>query len=225
MNIDRLMKSATILFLFIIAGCRANREIHGVYNFPNNHATITLQKDSSFIYRYQFEFDSWRSEGKWTSPEKNLVILNSTIKNRTIPLHISELDLQGTNNPDNVLSVDVGMPENEKKFYNCSLYLNDSLYGRKRCDSLKFIIQKPINFIRLSLTGDVVIPNRYLDTLFTETYFTQRNTGNKLAIKLGYNDTLFKYRVLENVKLRIARKGLWFVDVWNTNQVLFLARK
>jgi hypothetical protein len=204
------MKLYLVLFTFLLSGCFSNKEIAGVYSSSKSPFSLTLRDDSTFSYRYKFQFAYEYSEGTWSRIGKNKIILNSYIKSRIIPLQVEENIFNGDKTDSNILSVDVGMPDKEKSFYQCSVYINYTLYSKKRCDSLSVLVNKPVSNFLFAINANEVIPNRFIDTLYTEKFSTKKTIGNKLKVRFLYNDSLFNYRVFDNEVVKVSKKGLKF---------------
>jgi hypothetical protein len=218
------MKLYLVLTALLLLGCFSNKEITGVYSSIKSPFSLTLREDSTFSYRYKFQFAYEYSEGTWSRIGKNKIILNSYTKSRIIPLQVEENFFNEDKSNSNLLSVDVGMPDKEKSFYRCSVYINDTLYSKKRCDSLSILVNKPISNFLFAINADEVIPNRFIDTLYTEKFSTKKTIGNKLKVTFLYNDSLFNYRVFNNEVVKVSKKGLKFFAAQD-NKLHFLPKK
>lgn len=203
-----------VFFIFLLFSCSSSREVPGEYLSSKSPYSLILNKDSTFSYRYKFEFAYKYSSGTWNKTGKNKIILNSYIKERRLPLKIYESGNNEENKSNvNFLSVNVDISDADKKYYWCEIFINDALYEKINCDSLSSIsITPPINSVFFGLTADERIPGRFLDTLYTDKFFPKSNSANKLKADISYIDSLFNYRVFNNEVLKMTRKGLNFYN-------------
>ena len=152
------------------------------------------------------------------------VILNSVYKDRTLPIRAMEYGAQEFG-ASNFVSVDINLPDEEKANYLCMIFINDTLCGTKTCDSLASItIPSSIRSIYFRFSGDEKVPARMMDTLSTDRFFPVATMGNKLQIHVLLNDSLFNYRVFDNVLYKVTPKGLRYYDP-RDNHWQYIARK
>lgn len=203
------MKIYIIIIIFFFSSCLSNKYLPGVYT--KDYATIILKDDSTFSYRYKFEFAYKYSEGVWKTIGKGRVLLNSVIQDSTI--HLQIFDDINKGEQANSLKVDVGIPIKERQFYICSLFINDSLYDKLSCDSLiHFVINKPIINYYFSITANENIPTRFIDTIYSEKVIPIKKFGNYELIKFQYNDSLFNYRIFSSYPLNVRKRGLFLYE-------------
>lgn len=118
------MKNHILFILFIFTGCTLRMKVPGIYSGSEKYSTVELVNDSIFSYRYKFEFAYEYSQGFWKKGLKNEIILNSNIQNRTLPLRIQTSNLNIDKDDDLFLTVSINIPEKEKRYYHCSIFIN-----------------------------------------------------------------------------------------------------
>lgn len=134
------------------------------------------------------------------------IVLKSQFRDRLLPLTVKETDgVKG----GNLINININIPETERKFYQCSLFVNDSFFARKNCDSIiSIFVLKPILNVSLKLNADERKPTRFLDSLITEKHFFKSINLKKIEINVHYNDLLFNYIVFNDETLKISRHGV-----------------
>lgn len=201
-----------MLLLFSIYACRSTIQLPGDYSSNNVSYSFILNADSTFIYRYKYQFAYEYSQGTWFEFSRKRVVLNSRVKDRAVPLQVYGLDNDGIDSV-NYFSISVNLSDNDLKYYQCLIFINDTLYGKRSCDSLSSItIASPVRDIYFKISADIRKPTRSLDTLCTVKYFTKSFNANKKQVDIIINDSLFNYRVFDNDILKVTEKGLKFYD-------------
>lgn len=212
-------KSLFIVLSSLFISCSSGLKLTGVYYDNKSPVTFTIKDDSTFNYRYKFEFDYKYSDGYWSKRGEKKVALTSNLQSKVLPLTVSEYE--GINSID----VSINMPDLEKAYYQCSVFVNDSFFIKKRCDSMTSIfIGKPISSLFFRLNADVRMPTRFLDSLITEKYFSKSNGSKSLKVDILYKDSLFNYKVFSGEILKFTRKGMKFYSSEN-DRWIYLPRK
>jgi len=195
----------------VFNSCTSVKNLAGTYNSNKVYTTIQLNEDSTFFYRYKFEFDERHSDGVWKKIGNNKVMLNSSMKNRLLPIVFETAAANNAGN-ERTLSVSIfHMPESEKTFYQCSFFINDKYYVTRSCNSLSRIaLVLPVHNVYLGISGNEKMPGRFTDTLYTQKAFPVITSNNNTDLKLqvDFKDSLFNYRVIENEILKVTNKGL-----------------
>lgn len=214
--------SLCILLMFWLAGCTPGRPIAGTYASARSPYSFTLRPDSTYSYRYQFEFAHQYSSGTWRSTGSNTIALNSYISDRTLPLKVQEMPA-GDSEMGNFFSVSTGVTGPGKEHYRCMVFVNDTLYATVRCDTISHVsVGFPVKSIFFRVSADAGMPSIFLDTLSTEKFRPANGMGNKDKIDIVYNDSLFNYRVFNNEEVKLSKKGLTFYDKTSS---IFVLRK
>ena len=204
--------SPIVLILFLFCNCSPGSKLSGVYSGNRTYTTFVLKDDSTFSYQYKFEFDYKYSIGKWSRVGKNTISLNSHYKEKLLQLKTE----QSIDSSDNI-DLTIITPGFERKYYECLIFINDSLYAKHKCDSvISLSVRKPVENVFLGLTADLkadtILITRSLDTIYTEKFYPKPDTFNKYTLRIAYNDSLFNYKIFNNEILKISRKGLIFYD-------------
>jgi len=151
--------------------------------------------------------------------EEKKIALTSNLQSKVLPLTVSEYE--GTNRID----ISVSIPDVEKAYYQCSVFINDSLFIKKRCDSVSSIqVGKPISSLFFRLNADERMPSRFLDSLITEKYFLKSSSSKNLKVDILYKDSLFNYKVFSGEILKFTLKGMKFYSSKN-DRWIYLPRK
>lgn len=210
------------LLSVLLGGCATGIEVSGDYSCKEVCQSFSLNRDATF--RFEDEASSGFSDGHWFKYKGDQVVLNSVIKDRSLPLKTFEF---GTHEfgQESLLSFDIGLLPTEKPYYQCLVYVNDTLYQKRNCDSLTTIpIKNEVYSLRFDICGNEKMPGRMHDTLHTELYHPRAVSGNKFQIHILFNDSLFNYRVFDNEVFKVTKKGL---RVYNptTKQWDYIGRK
>ncbi len=209
------MKSISLyLFCGCILGMFCSNEISGEYSSRRIPYVFTLNKDSTFFYRYHFQFDNEYSLGRWHKSGKNTVTLNSHYKEKLLRLQVQQDN--NINRGDNV-NLNIVTPDFDREYYECLIFVNDTLHAKQKCDSIISVsIKKPVQDVFLGFTADrtadPLLASRLLDTLYTEKLYPKSDAFDKYTLRIAYNDSLFNYKVFDNEVFKITRKGLIFYD-------------
>jgi hypothetical protein len=210
------MKSI-ILYLFfavVLSACFASKEISGEYSSRRMPYVFNLNKDSTFFYRYRFQFDTEYSLGRWHKSGKNAIALNSHYKEKLLRLKVQQANIIDMSDSINLSII---TPDFNRKYYECLIFVNDTLHAKEKCDSIISVsIRKPVGDIFLGFTADrtvdPLLASRALDTVYTEKLYPKADTFDKYTLRIIYNDSLFNYKVFDNEIFKITRKGLIFYD-------------
>ena len=199
-----------ILLLAFLYSCTGGRELAGVYWSPKSPCKFRINKDSTFSYEYRFQFISEHATGTWRREGKNKYILNSFVKSKRLPVSVNEAENNiGSNN--NFLSAIIHIPD--QAYYTCEIFINDTLYEKRSCDSLYLIpIATRIKQLFFGITADQRMPGRALDTLYTQPFYPRSEYSNKLKVDISYTDSFFNYRIFNNKAIRIVNRKLMFYD-------------
>jgi len=205
-----------LLFFSIVAwGCSSSLELSGDYSSNRSKYQFRLNRDSTFEYSYKFEFAYEHSRGRWNRIGKRRIILNSYAKRKVIPMTVQKLSGHDIGQAS-FFSVSMDIPNADKKYYQCMVYVNDMLYEKISCDSIDTIlVASPVKSIFFKLSADPRMPTRFLDTLSTEKFITHSNTSSQERLNIILRDSLFNYRIFDNDTLEVTRKGLKFYDPGN----------
>ena len=111
----------------------------------------------------------------------------------------------------NFLSVGIQIPN--QAYYKCEIFVNDTLYEMRSCDSLSFIaIAMPVKSLFWGISAHQRMPGRALDTLYTQKFYPRSEYSNTLKVDISYTDSFFNYRIFNNKAIRIINKKLVFYD-------------
>ncbi|MDF2432833.1 MAG: hypothetical protein JWP44_2464 [Mucilaginibacter sp.] len=204
------MKLYTIIgIVLFLCSCSIKNDIIGKYMSKKNPNYFQFKKDHIFIYEYRRLHLYQQSTGKWDKVN-NLIILNSEVKSTTIPLKVINNNL--INSDNSLISIVLNIKGSYSlSDYICGIFINDTSYCVKRCDSLSsLIIKSPINNIYFKFFREPKVPTTtYIPLpLITNTYTPEAKTGNKLEIKVDFSDTCFYYKAFNNDTLKIKGNGI-----------------
>jgi hypothetical protein len=192
--------------MVMLCSCTINTNITGKYASNKKPYGFEFRSDSTFLYEYG-EFELYKySSGTWSPLNKHTIILNSKIKNTTIPIKVNEDDIN--NSKKSVLSIALSIDgELNLPDYKCHIYINDTLYEVKRCDSLSLIqINSPIRNVYFQIERHPIVVNSTFISLplITEGYTPKRSICN-LKIEASFKDSLFSYQSFNNERLKLKR--------------------
>lgn len=195
-----------VFILFIFCNCSSGLKLSGVYSGNRTYTTFILNDDSTFSYRYKFEFDYEYSLGRWSKIGKNTVALNSHYKEKLL-----QLKTEHNTGSSEKIYLTIVTPNFDRKYYECLIFINDSLYTKQKCDStISVSVRKPVKNVFLGFTADLkadpLLATRALDTVYTETLYLQSDTFDKYTLRIVYNDSFFNYKVFVNETFKITRK-------------------
>lgn len=215
--------ASILIVVWFFVGCSPTGKIPGTYSGNSSYMTIILNSDSTFSYRYKFEFSREHAEGRWGLIGNSIVVINSYIKDRAIPIKGDE-EHNGSLAEGKHLTINTDMPKSENGFYTCSVFVNDTFFIKRRCDSidgLKVPDRTASLFIRIK--ADERIPGRFLDSLETQKYILKDRRSNQVKLSIENFDSLFNYRIFDNVHVRVSKKGIQFPSSYRAG-FLFLKR-
>ncbi|GAB6010088.1 hypothetical protein [Dysgonomonas reticulitermitis] len=227
------MKKYFIYFFIVLCvyySCTSSFKM-GLYNGKNNSGNaneFTFSEDSTFTYDY-YGLIRKHSSGKYKIKDDG-IILNSSVKDITVPVKISVL-LCDSLTGKNKITVLFNLPEEEQKNYRCILIINKDTLNNNE-DALKLYItqdiwmddewgtytgyySKPIDSIRLTVMRIPFLspPGILIEPMETKTMYFDKVIGKDITINLTINDSLFGYKVFDNIVLDIKRKKIIFIDV------------
>lgn len=201
------------LLLSLLFSCSKKMNIIGTYWDGKSPETIILDKNNKFEYRYKFGIDYKYSIGNWNKIDDDKILLTSQYLSRTLPILIKQTQ---NNSLISRISVQISMPEIQKKDYKCLIFSNDSLLLSPSCDSIKDVeIQNTINSLYFKITPKSMIPLRHNDTLITEKTNLLCMKGSDIKVDILYNDSLFNFKIFKNKYIFINKHGLKFYSSAN----------
>src|SRR6187402_188105 len=129
-----------ICSLVLLYSCSSSVKLPGDYSSSRIPYSFTLNPDSTFNYRYKFEFAYEYSQGAWKKAGRNEIVLNSYIQSKSLPVKVQELDTHEFGQT-NFFSVNISsMPDADKNYYQCMIFINDTLYEKRSFDSIASIL-------------------------------------------------------------------------------------
>ena len=201
-----------LLIVILFFGCKANYKFLGKYGGKGGNA-FQFKKDSTFIFQYRVPYFEY-SSGKWTKGEKNDIILNSRYKT-IIPLTVSESPI-GNLDRSNILSIDLEIVDGMGLAdYECDVFLNDSLYISRRCDSISFLkVDRKIETISLEFRR---VPRIRIETyssspIKTEIFKLKNSQSNKVKVKISLNENLFFYKAFNGEVVKLGNNHIKIYD-------------
>jgi hypothetical protein len=211
------MKKYTLYLslLVLLVSCSSRLPIIGKYASKDSPFGFNINRDSTFDYKfYQFhEFEY--SKGKWYKKGNRTIFLNSTRKDITIPLMVIDSSVLKSDNL-NRFSFEFGSDEIAAKDCECAIVINDTAKVIRRCDSIVLVeIKAPVHtlFVEVRKSPLLMTSLRFsLDPLITNVYSTSKEYGNLTKFKIIVKDSLFSYKVLDNQKIKVKEKGIYFYD-------------
>lgn len=211
------MKLFAVFGIFLlVSGCSINMGVIGRYSSSKGPNNIELRNDSTFIYEYRAFHLYQYSIGKWKMLKRNLVTLTSEVKSTVVPITVKNV---GNQLVSNILLIDLKInPNKNLSYYKCGIYINDSLYIVKRCDSIASLaINVPINNIYFHFTKEPVLTTTtaIAPPVFTIKYFTKISRGNKLAIEVHFDDSYFYYKSFNGDTVRINGHHIKMYNIYN----------
>lgn len=197
------MRKCIILFIVLLEACASSKNVVGTYASNQSPYQFTIKSDSSFTYQYKFQFAYQYSNGKWKNVGKNKIELQSQFKNKAIPITVKEYTNEHAN--DSVqLNIESNILSNERKYYQCLIFIDNTFFTQKNCDALSsLIVPTPKRNMYFKLTADARMPARFLDTLTSSTYTLKNKNPYRIDINMSYNDSLFNYKLFNNEVLLI----------------------
>lgn len=233
---EKLNKMRKYIFIFIITftiiSCKSFKA--GEYRNNLRSAIIIFNKDSTFSYS---NYDCSYSSGTWQTKDNRIIILNSFIKNKIIPIEISSFRSKGSKE---IIQVNINIITSNKndKDYFCVAYRNNNKLLYDPTDSLKSLLYTkplvdiqelsnsicakngsytfntnyPIDSICFKIWKYPININERLinDSLQTTTKGIRASLGDSLNINILLNDSLFGYEIFKNTKLKHINGRLIF---------------
>jgi len=204
------MKKNLILFIVLFISCKTSNVV-GTFSSRSSPYRFIFRSDSTFRYHYHEGVLYSYSFGHWSKVGKGKIKLESFYKDRTLPLLGTE-NISSKDSKTVELKIQIPIPDEEKKYYRCLIYINQRLFLEKACDSVSSIIApSPIKSVQIKITTDVRIPARDNDTLVSSEYHTESLYPKSINLNCRYNDSLFNYRVFNGTVLNFANGKLKFM--------------
>jgi hypothetical protein len=199
-----------IIIIMLFVSCKSNKTVVGYYVSGKHPYRFTIKLDSTFTYEYSLGPEYQYSNGFWQNISSKKIKLQSFIKDRTIPIVVEERGYDKEVGRGLImLSISTNIQKQYAEYYKCSIFIDESLYIQKRCDSLSlFKVPAPKLNLYFKLESDVRIPSRFLDELVTSKYSIKNNEFNIINVMFQYNDSLFNYKVFNDVTLRVSNNKL-----------------
>ncbi|MFT3901661.1 MAG: hypothetical protein QM727_00685 [Niabella sp.] len=206
-----------ILYIFIVfslVSCSGRLLFTGKYASKDSPYGFYINPDSTFSYKF-YQFHEYEySNGKWFKKDKYL-ILNSNLRDITIPLVIKDESILSGDSLNNFSFefVSSGLPAKDCE---CAIVINDTSKQIRRCDSIALVeITMPVHnlFVEVRKSPLLMTSLRFsLHPLVTNTYIPKKEYGNSANFKIIVNDSLFSYKIFNNKKLKISKRGLYYYN-------------
>lgn len=196
--------------IFLCGGCSIN--VIGKYSSNISSSSFQFKGDSTFMYEYRSYHLYQYSRGKWEMIKRNMATLTSDIKDITIPLLIKGIDYNNNSN-NSMISIDLNIKNSRSLAdYMCGVYVNDSLYCVRRCDSIAFIpISVPIEscYFYFTKEPEIASTTAVSPPLYTNKYRSNDSImGNKFIIAIDFNDSYFFYKAFNEDTIRVKKHGI-----------------
>jgi len=200
----------------------------GRYNGKNdsgNPNNFTFSDDLTFSYNYYGSIGK-HSSGKYQIRD-NEIILNSNIKNINIPVKVKCLTIPSDSlMGKNKITFLFNLSEEEEKNYKCiPIFNNDTLNNKEgiiyltqgikldeKWGSYTMYHTEPIDSIKLCILKNPFI-SRPKKSLVTKTMYFDKGKGKDITFNLTINDSLFGYRIFDDVVLSIKKNKIIFIDI------------
>lgn len=215
-----------VKYLFYISlllagmGCSKGLILTGKYaskynSKKNSPYGFNINTDSTFSYSfYQFHVYEY-SVGKWYRKKNKEIILNSTIKDASIPLFVTESPkLAG--NSENRFSFEFNSNGIAAKDCECTIIINDTIRQIRRCDSIALVeVKVPVSRILVEVRKSPLLFTvlRFsLNPLISNVYSVPEEFGNFTKFKIVVNDSLFSYKIFDNKRIKVNKKGIYLYE-------------
>ena len=209
-----MKKHAPVLLLSLLLASCSNKWIFiGKYASNNSPYGLNIKSDSTFDYKF-YQFHAYEySTGKWYKKSHGDIILNSFLKDITIPLAVTESS-ELKNENVNKFSFEFRSNEIAAKDCECAIIINDTVKEIRRCDSIALVeIKIPVHklFVEVRKSPLLMTSLRFsLDPLITKVYSTSKDYGNFIKFNIMVNDSLFSYKVFDNKAIKVKKGGIYF---------------
>jgi hypothetical protein len=204
------MRKYLILLVALFASCRTNNFV-GTFSSRVSPYRFILDSDSTFKYHYKEGFLYGYSSGHWSKIGKLKIKLQSFYKDRAMQLNGSE-NISSDFNKNVELKIQIAIPNEEKNYYRCLIYINQKFFLAKGCDSISSIMAPgPIKNILLKITTDNRIPMRDNDTLITSEYYPKHDYLKSITLNCTYIDSLFNYKVFNGYVLNFSKGNIKYM--------------
>lgn len=202
------------LIVVLLCSCSSKKYIIGRYASQEKPYCFEFKRDSTFLYEYK-AFGLYKySTGTWRAIEKRSIILNSKISNTNIPLKVDETE--NFNSKESKLTINLAILGGMNlSNYICHIFINDTLYKIKRCDSLSSIlINKPINNVYFDIEREpIIVTSTYFSLPLISETFKPKSKISSLKMEASFSDSLFSYRSFNNEKLKSENDN---IKIFNT---------
>lgn len=209
----------------------------GRYNGKNNSGNpndFTFFEDSTFSYNYYGSIGK-HSTGKYEIRDDK-IILNSSVKDVFMPVQYSLLSLDSLRGK-NRITVQFKVPEvRTQKDYKCILILNEDTlnYNKNAKDTVELYITQdiwvddkwgayticytePLDSVKLEIWVSPFVVARPEEPVTTQTIYFNSALGKDIIFNIAIDESLFGYRVFDNVELAIKRNRIIFIDTEKDN--------
>jgi hypothetical protein len=183
---------------------------------------FTFWGDSTFSY------NDYGSMGKYSSGKykirDNKILLNSNIKDVTVPVGISILSSDSLVEK-NRITFRFNLSEKEQKDYKCIPILNKDTLNNK--EGIIYFTQgqikeewgtytmyytEPVDSVKLDIIRNPFV-SRPREGLTTKTMYFDKILEKDITFNLTINDSLFGYRVFDDTMLEIKKNKIIFIDM------------
>ena len=221
------------IVIVVFMSCRSFQI--GEYKNDRSYDRLILNNDSTYTYNNfsdNFEYSSgiWRRSG-------NVIILNSFIKNKRIPLEIS-LNENTSSKEKIFIRINIITHNKNDNDYFCEAFTNNEILLFDPLDTLKPLLKKKTSIDILQLSNYIYKKNgsytfsinqaldsvyfkvwkfpqsfngkQTNDSLRTDVKGIMANLGDSITANIVLNDSLFGYKIFINKKLKYRNDCLLF---------------
>lgn len=198
------------LFLISIAGCRTNSFELGKYASKKSSNMFIFYPDSSFVYRY-YGMGYKRSNGKWSIVDNKFLLLNSEIQNNEQKLNVDKKA-----RIDDQFSIKLLVNKNDSD-YRYRPIING--YKNRKIDLLysgcTFNLPDTVKYIQFDIER---FPKYFgagggaLSPFLLRTDSLKVIPGESYEVSVSITDSLFKYRIFTNEKIKVKKNKIIFKD-------------
>jgi hypothetical protein len=200
-----------LCFCVLSLSC-SRKNIPGTYYSKKSDEIVLLRSDYSFAYsKRSFEFLINESFGIWSKINKHQIEIQSGYQDKTLPIFLKE-SYKNNNQNNNIIKIDI--PKPLMRGYEFTLYIDDSIDTIKNVDSIiEFNRAGTFNYIYIDITGTIIRPSRSLDILHTNKFY-KKVEDNYLHLGIGYNDSLFNYKIFRSQKIILKKHGILLNNIF-----------
>jgi len=190
------------MFLFITCCYSCNRFV-GKYGSQNSGNSFEFHSDSTFLNEYRIGHSVRYSSGVWHRLYKDTIVINSFIKNLTVPLKFTLKDTPSISQAKITidLKIDSGL---DLSNYRCSLFINDKMAFDRSCNEiLSFIASFPVKKIYCDFYKEPQKPTENIfQRLTSDTLYIGSVQKKDINITANFADVLFSYNPFNDVKIK-----------------------